>query len=266
MKHGGIKAVCLVVLLCMAVLSAYGQAKTVNLTSIVLDSFDGDSVHEWHDGRHPRRFEFSWALSASRFATRTTDSEGNEVQFPLMSFIETWPVALFGHRPPEEGTRRSLGLHGRFDRRGYNWIDLYPVTPDGDPFEIPMPGRVHHLDMWVWGSNLDYYIEAYVRDYRGVVHAIRLGNIAYTGWRNLRASIPNHIRQERRVLPNFAQLHFVKFRIWTQPQEQVGNFYIYFKQFNILTDTFENFFDGNELADPDLIPQFWAGGVSASDQ
>jgi hypothetical protein len=53
-------------------------------------------------------------------------------------------------------------------------------------------------------------------------------------------------------------MHFVKFRVWTQPRERVDNFYFYFKQFKILTDIFESLFDGDELADPDLIPQLWA--------
>jgi hypothetical protein len=258
MKHGSIKAVCFAVMACIAVLSAYGDEMTVDLTSIVLESFNGETTHEWNDGRHPRQFEFSWALGASKFASKTTDADGNEVQFPRSTYVEAWPVALFGFRQPEGITLKSLGINGRFDRRGYNWIDVYPTNGDGDPYEIPMPGRVRYLDLWVWGSNLNSYVEAYMRDLNGIVHTIQLGNITFTGWKNLRASVPNHIRQARRVQPNLAQLKFVKFRIWTQPQEDVGNFYVYLKQFKILTDTFESFYDGDELADPDRVPQLWA--------
>jgi len=114
------------------------------------------------------------------------------------------------------------------------------------------------MDLWVWGSNLDLTMEAYVRDQQGIVHIINLGSLNYTGWRNLRANIPNTIRQSNRVLPSHAPLHFVKFRIWTQPQERVDNFYVYLKQFKLLTDTFQNQFDGDELADPDLVPRLWA--------
>jgi hypothetical protein len=113
--------------------------------------------------------------------------------------------------------------------------------------------------MWAWGSNLRYYIEAYVRDYQGVVHSVRLGDIGYTGWRNLRVRIPNSIAQSKRVLPKLAALTFVKFRIWTTPTEKVDNFYIYFDHFKVLTDTFETFFDGDELADPDRVQQLWSG-------
>jgi len=180
-----------------------------------------------------------------------------------MAYVDTWPIALYGYNREGE-TIKSLGIHGRFDRRGYNWIDLYPVNGDGDPFEIPMPGRIRYIDMWIWGANLDYNVEAYVRDYQGTVHLIKLGNLAYTGWRNLRANIPGYINQSKRVLPALAQMRFVKFRIWTRPTEKVDDFYIYIKQFKVLTDIFESTFDGDELADPDILPQLWADGTKSN--
>jgi len=264
MKHGSIKAICFVVMVCVAALSAYGNDKTVNLVSIVLEEFNIDnSDHSWHDGRRFRNYDFSWALTASRFASKV-ETEDGEFQFPRLTYVENWPVARFGYTPRDRDGNpiklQSLGIHGRFDRRGYNWIDVFPVQgedEDAEPFEIPLPGRVQHLDMWVWGSNLNYYIEAYVRDHRGIVHAIRLGTTNFSGWRNMRATIPNSIHQEKRIQPSLAELKFVKFRIWTQPHENVDNFYIYFKEFQVLTDIFETFFDGMELADPDLIPGFW---------
>ena len=259
MKYGSIKAVCFVVMACITVLSAYGDDRTVDLTSIVLENFNGESEHEWKEGRHLRNYEFSWAVAASKFASKSTDEDGNEEEFPKMAYIDTWPIALYGYKP--DGIK-SLGIQGRFDRRGYNWIDIYPVDGDENPFEIPMPGRIRYIDLWVWGSNLDYDMEAYVRDYQGMVHTIRLGNIAYSGWKNLRANIPNTIRQGKRILPNLAQLRFVKFRIWTQPTEYVNNFYIYLKQLKVLTDSFESIFDGDELADPDSVQELWASSGS----
>jgi hypothetical protein len=260
MKYGSIKAVCFVILACVIVMPAIGDGQTVDLTSIVLESFNGDTNHEWNDGRRPRSYEFSWALSASKFATRNTDNDGNEVVFPQSAYVKAWPIAVFGFNRDD---LKSLGIRGRFDRQGYNWIDVYPVSGmgnDAKPFEIPMPGRVRYLDLWVWSANVDLYIDAMVRDYQGIVHTIHFGNIAHTGWKNLRANIPNNVRQEKRVLPSHAGLTFVKFRIWTQPIEKVGDFYIYFKQLKALTDTFETMFDGDALADPDLIPGLWAGG------
>jgi hypothetical protein len=44
----------------------------------------------------------------------------------------------------------------------------------------------------------------------------------------------------------------------------VGDFYVYFKQLKALTDTFETMFDGDQLADPDVIPGLWTGGEGMS--
>ena len=262
MRYGSIVAVCLVILACIAVPSAYGDDSTVDLTSIILESFNGETTHEWNDGRHDRSFDFSWALDASKFTSKTKDSDGNEVNYPLSLYVDAWPVALFGYNR-EGKTIKSFGVNGRFDRQGYNWVDIYPVQGEGDEesaFEIPMPGRVRYLDLWVWGANLNYYLEAYIRDSLGVVHIVKLGSVDYPGWKNLRANIPTYIRQGKKILPAIAPLKFVKFRLWTQPTEKVDNFYVYLKQFKILTDTFETYFDGDDLADPDYIKDLWASG------
>jgi hypothetical protein len=246
MKHGSFKTGCLILWACITVFSAFGDENTVDYESVVLESFDGNS-------------DYVWKTDASKFATQT-----GEETFPQLAYVAAWPIALFGYNRDGSQDLKSLGIHGRFDRRGYNWIDVYPTRADegedAGPAEIPIPGRISYMDLWVWGSNLDYYIEAYVRDYQGVVHNIRMGNIGYTGWKNLRAVIPNNVRQSKRVLPQLAGLTFVKFRIWTQPTEKIGDFYIYFKQFKVLTDTFESLYDGDELADPERVQELWAGG------
>jgi hypothetical protein len=222
-----------------------------------METFDGNTNHEWVVEGKNYTFDFEWRVDASKFATKS-----DEASYPRSTYVPAWPQALFGmNRDGKE--LKSLGVWGRFDRKGYNWIDVYPVQAgagdDAEPFEFPFPGRVSYLDMWVWGSNLDFYIEAYVRDFQGVVHSIYMGNIGYSGWKNLRARIPNNILQSKRVLPRRAGLTFVKFRIWTQPTEPVHDFYIYFDQFKILTDMFETLYDGDELADPERVQELWAG-------
>jgi hypothetical protein len=254
--------VCVIFIAGLSVFSAFGDENTIDYTAIVLEAFDGDTRHEWTLGSKTYNYEFAWKLDASKFATKMKDDNGEVVDsYPKLAFVPSWPQALFGVN--REGKElQSIGIWGNFDRRGYNWIDLYPVTGEGEdaePFEIPIPGRISYLDMWAWGSNLRYYIEAYIRDYQGVIHSIRLGDIGYTGWKNLRARIPNNIAQSKRVLPKLASLAFVKFRIWTTPTERVDDFYIYFDHFKVLTDTFETFFDGDELADPDRVQQLWSG-------
>ena len=266
MKQGSFKIFCLIVWACITVFSGFAQfgagsaaiESAVNYETIILETFNGDD-----DAR------YIWKTQASRFSSIVRDSSGNAVQdsngnsqrYPVTTFVEAWPMAAFGNNRSGDALR-SYGLNGQFDRRGYNWIDVYPVLADDSeetPYEIAIPGRVQSIDMWVWGANLQFYIEVYMRDYRGVIHTLRLGDINYPGWKNLRVAVPSNIPQVRRILPSFAGLSFVKFRIWTQPPERVDNFYVYFKQFRILTNTYMGLYDGNDLADPDNVERLWSG-------
>ena len=247
MKQGGFKAACLAFLSCIAVFSATADDKTVNLESKVLESFDGDSA-------------YVWKAAASKFATKN-----DEEAFPKISMMNSWPAALHGANR-EGKDLKSLGVWGRFDRKGYNWIDVYPVAKDGGEeapaMEIPIFGRARTLDLWVWGSNFNFYMEAYIRDFKGVVHILELGDLSFQGWKNLRVNVSDSIPQSKRTLPSRQGLSLVKFRIWTRPTERVDDFQIYFDQVKVLTDTFESLFDGDELADPERVQELWGSGSS----
>ena len=243
MKHGSFKAFCVIVLLFAAVFSSFADDTFINWESRVLESFNGDS-------------DYTWKTDSSKFITKT-----DSTTYPVTTYVAAWPIQAFGANTGGDPIK-SFGIHGRFDRRGYNWIDIYPVKKGGDdtPAEIPIPGRVNSIDMWVWSANLNYYIEVYLRDHDGIVHALKLGDIGFGGWRNLRVNIPSSIHQYQRILPQYAGLTFVKFRLWTQPAERVNDFYVYFKQLKVLTDMFETYFDGNDLANPAKIQELWANG------
>jgi hypothetical protein len=245
MKQNSFKAFWLICMAAVAVSFAFGDDSAVQLDTKILESFDGDSG-------------YTWQIQGSKYASVI----GDDV-YPKLTYVSTWPTQVFGQN--EDGQElKSLGVWGKFDRRGYNWVDIYPSGGEGEdagtPAKIPMPGRSQMIDVWVWGSNLNYQLEAYVEDYRGIVHTIPMGSINYTGWKNLKANIPATIPQSKRVLPRLASLQFVKFRIWTGPREPVDNFYVYFDQLKLLTDTFESKYDGEELADPAKIEEFWSGG------
>ena len=259
MKHSSFKIICLIIWACITVFSAYGQTSAITLESRVLESFNGNEDAP-----------YVWKTDTSRFisvvrnpdGSPAQDNNGNTVKYPITAYVDAWPIAVFGYNRADGQTIKSFGLNGQFDRMGYNWIDLYPVLaddPDQKPYEIPIPGIVKNIDMWVWGSNLRYYIEVFLRDYRGVVFPLRLGDISYPGWKNLDVNVPTSIAQVRRTLPSYAGLSFVKFRIWTQPMERVDNFYIYFKQLKVLTDMYAPLYDGNELSDQAFVERIWSG-------
>jgi hypothetical protein len=165
-------------------------------------------------------------------------------------------------REPEGRTLRSFGIHGKFDRKGYNYIEVIPAQngPDGklEPRTIALPGRIKNMDVWVWGSNFDFYLEAHIMDYRGISHVLDFGSIKYVGWRNLWVNIPNYIPQSVIYTPALKGLRFVKFVLWTKPAEKVDDFYVYLDELKIFTDTFESMFDGEDLADPERIDQLWS--------
>ncbi len=261
MKQRVVKAICLsfVLVFMLAATGAFADDVTVNLESFVIQSFDEPDAQPWF-------------LIASKFATK---------DFPKLAYAKAWPVALFGTSAGDRDLR-SLGMAFLFDRKEYNWVDIVPGKKTGsgpdvkyEPKELPLPGRVRMIDMWVWSGNYDYYLEAYVRDFKGIVHILPMGDLSHAGWKNFRVNIPTNIPQSKKYLPRRENLTLVKFRIWTRPTEVVAAptkadapalekaVYFYFDQLKVLTDTFETLFDGDTLMDAKVIEDIWgASGAS----
>jgi len=213
--------------------------KTLNLESRLLETFDPDTRTS------------DWLIRGSKFVT-----EG----FPKQTYAKTWPEALFG-RSPENDNLAVLGTHFKFDRQGYNYIEIIPVREgeDGSPEHnpIPIPGRVRQLDLWAWGSDFNYYMEVQLRDFRGVIHTLDLGNLDFTGWKNLSVEIPGYIPQEQQYAPYLAGLQLDKLIVWTKPEERVHNCYLYIDHIKVLTDVFVSRFDGDALAQPEKVQEIW---------
>lgn len=275
MRRGSLLFVCLILLLTFLLASpVLAQNTTVNLTSHIIESFDNPENPEeavWPSSE--------WLINGSKFSTAVTNEEGAVVrEFPEAIYVETWPEALFG-RNTEGRTLRVFGIHGRFDRQGYNYIELIPavenddgelvprhpdITTSAGDFipgnEITLPGKTRKFDMWVWGSNYDYYMDVHVRDFRGVVHVLRLGNLDYIGWKNLAVDIPTYIPQEGGYITGggfLKELKLVKLVVWTRPREKVNDFYVYFDQIKTLSDVFIDRFDGDMLAETERIQEIW---------
>ncbi|MCG8480663.1 MAG: flagellar filament outer layer protein FlaA [Spirochaetales bacterium] len=238
----------LAVLLIPSVIVAQQQA-TTNYQSIVIESFDSPE-------------ESPWIVQASKFV-----AEG----YPQPGWVRTWPAALY-RTEPEGETLRSLGVQAAFDRQGYNFLEFIPVEQNEEgetvPRGIPIPGQVSNIDMWVWGSNFDYYIDIHVRDFRGMTHVLNLGDIGYRGWRNLRIAIPTWIPQTARYVAelrngeftsDLRSLELTKIVLWTRPEERVNGFFVYLDEIKVETDMYRDPFDGEELRDPDSVRELWAG-------
>ncbi|HOX33821.1 MAG TPA: flagellar filament outer layer protein FlaA [Spirochaetales bacterium] len=201
----------------------------------------------------------AWDVLGSKFSSKG---------FPVKTEIKAWPVAVYGSNP-ENPNIRSLGVAMLYDRKEYNWVDIFPGTK-AEPQELPLPGRVKMLDMWVWSGNYDYYLEAFVRDFKGIVHTVPMGNLNFVGWKNMRVNIPDNIPQSKKYLPRRESMSLVKFRLWTRPTEIVTALVndpkatdmdkavkFYFNNIKVLTDTFETLFDGDTLSRPEVVKDAW---------
>jgi hypothetical protein len=260
MKQRVVRAIglSLVFVFLIAAAQAFADEDTVTLESIVVQSFDDTAAQPWF-------------VIGSKFATEN---------YPKLAYVSTWPLALHGSNPSNKELK-SLGIAMLFDRKEYNWVDIIPGSKSGsgdgvtyEPKEIDLPGRVRMIDMWIWSGNYDYYIEAYIRDYTGIVHTVPMGNLNHVGWKNFRANLPSNIPQAKKYLPKRENLTLVKFRIWTRPTEVVAApakadappqekaIYFYFDHFKVLTDTFESLFDGDSLTDPKFLSDTWGSGTT----
>jgi hypothetical protein len=228
----------------------FADENTVNLESRIIQDFSKPEAQNWF-------------VLGSKFSTGG---------FPLIGFIKGGPTAILGGDQTAIQNARSLSVAMLYDRKEYNWIDIVPGTKD-KPIELPMPGRIKMIDMWVWSGNFNYYLEAFIRDYRGVVYTIPMGDLSFIGWKNLRINIPDNVAQAKKYLPKREGLSLVKFRIWTRPTEVVvipgtegGTDLERAVKFNInnikvLTDTFESLFDGDTMTNPDVYKDALGAGA-----
>ncbi len=227
------------VLLVLGVVPAVAEEVVESYVSKIIDTFDEPS-------------KSMWMVQGSRFIASG---------YPQLGFVKDWPEQLFGNNP-ENLTLYAMGVHGSFNRKAYNYIEIVPAKKGSsgsmEPSPIPLPGNVETLDLWVWGGNFRYWLDVHLRDYQGVDHVLRLGDLNYPGWRNLGASIPNSIPQSQPYLPSLQGLQLTKFVLWTRPEEKVDDFYVFFDELKIMTDLYETRFDGEELADPQTLQKLWS--------
>ena len=194
--------------------------KMEDIQSVVIEDFENN--------------DNNWQVTASRF----TDED-----FPQLKFgVEGRPIGL-SSTYAEEVNKYVMGVRAAFTRKGYNSVSIYPEE------ELLVPGRAKKIDVWVWGANYYYNLEAHLRDYRGIVHRLPLGSLHFIGWRNLSVDIPNYIPQTIRYLPMEKPLSLVRLVIWTEPSERVDRYIVYFDNLKVLTDMYTQRFDGDILAD-----------------
>lgn len=259
----------------------FAAPNTVNLQTLVLDDFEMDG----EDSDTPKVF---WKLLPNTFGREGNRPNGKSMQ--RIAWVKAWPEAYFGNEgsfffgtDEENETAKArytdnsgycLGLNIKFNRQGYNYVDLAPVAKkvetneegeeeETDVYEMKplrFKGKVEQFDFWVWAANYDYYLEVVLRDYRGTEHRLNVGSIRHIGWKNFTVKIPYQIPQRVDYIPSERALELVKFTIWTNPEEKVNGAYVYFDHIKYLTNVYEDIYDGYQLGVPSNIKQMWEEG------
>ena len=209
-------------------LPVFSQPNSKSVETFTIDNFDTDQ-------------EWTWATNASRFI-----ADG----YPKIKKFQGMPNSLKPFYKDSENEPMVLGVQTAFNRKGDNWVEIYPVKDDKN-YEIPLIGHVDHFDFWVWGANYLYYLEMLVRDANGQIHVVSCGNLRFNGWKNLVVSIPGWMVQKSRLRSGPQNLTFVGFRVRSDGAEFVDDFTIYFDQFKYMSNSMSYIFDGYELKDAD---------------
>jgi hypothetical protein len=171
--------------------------------------------------------------------------------------------------------KKNLGVHFRFRYPGNNSVSLEPPmevdwkerTPvltydqamrkDVPERGIQLPGRVKAVSMWVHARGFPYTMEVWVKDFKGDVHILEKKSINFVGWRPLVFEVPANIPQSADTYPvtrvsklvrivirevsNVAGMHS------STSTRNSSDVYVFFDQIKVLTDTYEVYFDGQDL-------------------
>jgi|GEM_PF-610883 hypothetical protein len=251
-----------------------GGQQAVNLQTVVVSDFGNEN---------DQSNNIKWNARFSKFAIPTdlnAESSPPSPKFCGVTYLEAKPLGL----PALVDARQkwSLGVKAAYTRKGYNWIEVFPVKgggateapkaavaaptnqtnagaastvvsqPEGTTQTVisplDLPGQVRSMDMWVWGGNYHYWMEFYILDYKGYLNRISAGDIDFVGWKNLMVKIPDYIPQAERHVPFLKSLSLQMIKLWSYPTERVDQFYCYFNYLQVQTDVYVERFNGDDLA------------------
>jgi len=259
MKRGRLVLGLTLLLTCYAA-PTFADDVAQRLESIVVDTFDDPESRSWIETGVEIKEARQWVVTGSKFATKEGD-----VQYPIPAYVEgdgSYPDALFGNNPSKLALK-SLGVYAKYDRKGYNYYEVYPVKKDDKgnvvPSPLSLPGITKSIDLWVWGSNFKTSIEFHVRDYRGIPYVLSGGSLNYQGWKNIQVNVPSSIPQTQPYLPHYKGLLLTKIVVRTEPTERVDGFFTYFDQLKVLTDMHQNPFDGKSMLNSEFINKYFSG-------
>jgi hypothetical protein len=184
--------------------------------------------------------------------------------------------------------KKIMGLKFRFRYPGSNvvtieapkevdWKERTPVMTydqalrtDVQERGLQIPGRAKAISLWVHGRGFPYTLELWVKDFKGDVHILEKQSINFVGWRPMIFDIPQNLPQSSDSYPvtRTAKLVRLVIREVTSVSGEhsrtsvrnASDVYVFFDQIKVLTDTYEVFFDGQDMH------KAFEGGSSSSNQ
>ena len=125
-----------------------------------------------------------------------------------------------------------LGVKVEFFKRGMHQVSVHPSRP------LPIEGITKTLSMWVVGRNSPHLLKVLIRDQFGNTGEVTMGELNFTGWKKMVATVPTHIKQRDYHYANRMGIQIEGFRIDMDPEETFGTYYIYFDGLRATTDLF----------------------------
>jgi len=250
----------------LTMLIAYQNQR--DIANLVIDTLNDESKRVMKiDGLSQDMEERTWVVRGSKHSLKTDDAN-----FPKVKYVSAYPdtfvhpgaVRTAFERENTENFK-SLGVRAKFQRPGYNYIEIIPAVSgaDGDNLAkedyspITIPGNTKSMSLWVWGANFDYNLEAHIQDANGEIHVLDFGSLKYRGWKQLSATIPFFVNQKHNHGINFDGIKLTKLVVRADPYANHEDFQVYIFQISTISDLFVKYFDGVELSTPGFISKEW---------
>ncbi|MFH0975764.1 MAG: flagellar filament outer layer protein FlaA [Spirochaetota bacterium] len=268
MKNNKYKVFSIIAIFLAVLIFGFPGAKTAN--SKVITNVPADISSKELRAVVVEDFETPAEYTLETVPKKNTDPKRDPVPTLQLKYIDSGPADLKAEKwsADKKGMEKKkvLGVHFRFKYPGYNRVDIIPplevqwddpsrkiTTYDSRTGKyiqenaIQLPGQARGLSMWVHGRGDDYYLDCWVKDWKGEVHILKFGSLNYVGWKPLMAEIPRYIPQEVETYPQTKLLKVIRFVIRSTPDAAAQDTYIFFDQLKVLTDIYEVNFDGQEL-------------------
>ena len=143
----------------------------------------------------------------------------------------------------KDGENHVLGVKTFFKDRGYDRVEIRP------PHEYIIKGIGRQLSVWVLGRKYRHTLYAKLRDYRGVIHKLRMGRLDFLGWRKLTITIPGWLPQSARYSLFNKNLKFVSLFVESDKHEIGGTFFFYVDQLTMKVDKSSLSYPGSNIKD-----------------